>query len=125
MCYMWFCRSCEERRIHLSSIRAPRSNRGGSAEPYAREAKEFLRSKLIGKRVSVEVEYVIESQTSDRTYGTITLQSKKKSANVAVMLLEAGLATLIGHKTGAERSNYYHGIVSPVLEYLYQSCVQS
>ena len=38
-----------ERRVTLSSIRAPRPGRRDErAEPYGTEAKEFLRSRLIG-----------------------------------------------------------------------------
>ena len=38
-----------ERRITISSIRAPRAGRRDeTAEPYGYEAKEFLRSRLIG-----------------------------------------------------------------------------
>lgn len=38
-----------ERRVFLSSIRAPRiGRREEKSEPYAAEAKEFLRNRLIG-----------------------------------------------------------------------------
>lgn len=43
-----------ERRVNLSSIRAPRignPRRDEKPTPYAREAKEFLRSRLIGQKV--------------------------------------------------------------------------
>lgn len=39
-----------ERRVTISSIRAPRAGRRDEkAEPYGTEAKEFLRSRLIGE----------------------------------------------------------------------------
>jgi endonuclease YncB( thermonuclease family) len=39
-----------ERRVFLSSIRAPRiGRREEKSEPYAAEAKEFLRNRLIGE----------------------------------------------------------------------------
>ncbi len=39
-----------ERRVTLSSIRAPKSGgRDRAGEPLARESKEFLRQRLIGK----------------------------------------------------------------------------
>jgi endonuclease YncB( thermonuclease family) len=44
-----------ERRINLSSIRAPKvgnPRRDEKPAPHAREAKEFLRSRLIGQKVS-------------------------------------------------------------------------
>lgn len=43
-----------ERRVNLSSIRAPKignPRREEKPAPYAREAKEFLRTRLIGKQV--------------------------------------------------------------------------
>lgn len=44
-----------ERRVNLSSIRAPKvgnPRRRDQPEPHARESKEFLRQKLIGRQVS-------------------------------------------------------------------------
>lgn len=43
-----------ERRVNLSSIRCPKignPRRDEKPAPYAREAKEFLRTRLIGKQV--------------------------------------------------------------------------
>ncbi|KAK7282156.1 hypothetical protein RIF29_10740 [Crotalaria pallida] len=49
-----------ERRVNLSSIRCPKignPRRDEKPAPYAREAKEFLRSKLVGRQVTVQMEY--------------------------------------------------------------------
>lgn len=49
-----------ERRVNLSSIKAPKLGNpkiNSQAESYAREAKEFLRQKLIGRQVNVSMEY--------------------------------------------------------------------
>ncbi|KAE9608620.1 putative micrococcal nuclease [Lupinus albus] len=49
-----------ERRVNLSSIRCPKignPRRDEKPAPYAREAKEFLRSRLIGRQVNVQMEY--------------------------------------------------------------------
>ena len=41
-----------ERRVNLSSLRAPRMGRKGERpETYATEAKEFLRQRLIGEQI--------------------------------------------------------------------------
>ena len=52
-----------ERRVNLSSIRCPKignPRRDEKPAPYAREAKEFLRTRLIGKQVgSLIVSYVL------------------------------------------------------------------
>ncbi|CAE6088593.1 unnamed protein product [Arabidopsis arenosa] len=49
-----------ERRVCLSSIRSPKMGNPRREEkpaPYAREAREFLRQRLIGKQVIVQMEY--------------------------------------------------------------------
>ncbi|KAE9604221.1 putative micrococcal nuclease [Lupinus albus] len=49
-----------ERRVNLSSIRCPKignPRRDEKPAPYAREAKEFLRARLIGRQVNVQMEY--------------------------------------------------------------------
>ncbi|XP_028770468.1 ribonuclease TUDOR 1 [Neltuma alba] len=49
-----------ERRVNLSSIRCPKignPRRDERPAPYAREAKEFLRTRLIGRQVNVQMEY--------------------------------------------------------------------
>ena len=50
----------EELKVCLSNLRAPRvarGGRGGATQPWAIESREFLRSRLIGKRVEVTVDY--------------------------------------------------------------------
>ena len=43
-----------ERRVKLLSVQAPKmGRRGEDPAPYAREAREFLRSRLIGEMVRV------------------------------------------------------------------------
>ncbi|KAL3716227.1 hypothetical protein ACJRO7_007913 [Eucalyptus globulus] len=49
-----------ERRVNLSSIRCPKlgnPRRDEKPAPFAREAREFLRTRLIGKQVKVLMEY--------------------------------------------------------------------
>ncbi|GKC63785.1 ribonuclease TUDOR 1-like protein [Tanacetum coccineum] len=49
-----------ERRVNLSSIRCPKlrnPRREKKPAPYAREAREFLRTRLIGHQVQVSMEY--------------------------------------------------------------------
>ncbi|CAN6272855.1 unnamed protein product [Urochloa humidicola] len=57
-----------ERRVNLSSIRAPKMGNARRDEKpvnFAREAKEFLRTRLIGKQVAVEMEYSRRISTVD------------------------------------------------------------
>lgn len=106
---------CEERKIHLSSIRAPRLSRKDVDEPFARETREFLRKRLIGRKVDISIEYAIggenQSNTQIRKYGTLFVAGSNP-VNVAVLLLENGLASLMGHKQGAERSHHYHELIA-------------
>lgn len=47
-----------ERRVNLSSIRAPLlRSQNEKPESYARDAKEFLRKRLIGRQLNVSMEY--------------------------------------------------------------------
>ncbi|XP_077226647.1 ribonuclease TUDOR 1-like [Tasmannia lanceolata] len=49
-----------ERRVNLSSIRSPKignPRRDEKPAPYAREARDFLRTRLIGRQVNVSMEY--------------------------------------------------------------------
>jgi hypothetical protein len=46
------------RSLHSHSVRGPRAGgRDRAPEPYGLEAREFLRKKLIGKEVTVKMEY--------------------------------------------------------------------
>ncbi|KAL8230450.1 hypothetical protein R6Q57_000228 [Mikania cordata] len=57
-----------ERRVNLSSIRCPKlgnPRRDEKPAPYAREAREFLRTRLIGQQVQVSMEYSRKVPLSD------------------------------------------------------------
>ncbi|GLT83908.1 hypothetical protein SLE2022_021720 [Rubroshorea leprosula] len=62
-----------ERRVNLSSIRCPKlrdRENDGKPEPYAREARELLRTRLIGQQVSVQMEYSRKVSAADGTAGS-------------------------------------------------------
>ncbi|KAG8576651.1 hypothetical protein GDO81_009920, partial [Engystomops pustulosus] len=70
--------SGEYKTIHLSSIRPPRLEGEGSQDknkklrplydiPYMFEAREFLRKKLIGKKVNVNVDYIRSASAATET----------------------------------------------------------
>ncbi|KAK9678042.1 hypothetical protein RND81_11G184300 [Saponaria officinalis] len=69
-----------ERRVNLSSIRCPKMGNprtGDGRENYAREAKEFLRQKLIGRQVNVCMEYSRKVPVGDNTNpGAVSADSK-------------------------------------------------
>ncbi|GAB2278323.1 Translin-1 [Dionaea muscipula] len=57
-----------ERRVNLSSIRCPKMGnprRNEKPAPFARETKEFLRTRLIGRQVNVSMEYARKVPMAD------------------------------------------------------------
>jgi len=113
-----------EERITLSSIRSQRfAGKGKDPEPWAFEAKDTLRRRVVGKTVQVKVDYRRElkrtvSQTKvvagqkqqvetelveERRYCTLLVNDK----SVAVELVKNGYASVIKHKSGEERSISY------------------
>ncbi|CAB1416059.1 unnamed protein product [Pleuronectes platessa] len=90
-----------ERQINLSNIRAgPMARRAAQGqpdtkdtpdEPWAFQAREFLRKKLIGK----EVCFTVEIKTAQgREYGMVYLGRDTTGENLAESLVNEGLATV-------------------------------
>lgn len=114
-----------ERRVQLSSIRAPRVGiRDRAPEPYGNEAREFLRKRLIGKEVNVKMEYTRKVQLTggegapsgeDRVlaFGNVELLGAKEGEdkNAAEMVVARGFASVIRHRTDEERSSVYEKLM--------------
>ena len=110
-----------ERRINLSSIRAPRfshsRDENAQHEPWAVESRSFLISRLIGQTVEVSMDYTrkIGDGANERLlqFATVKLQSKKggEALNVSEMLLIRGLATAIRHRGEEERASNYDELI--------------
>lgn len=87
----------KERTLALSSIAAPKLARrpnangegGTKDEPYAWEAREFLRKKLVGKKVYFTVETTTQNTT--REYGTIYVGTESALENITETLVSEGL----------------------------------
>uniref|UniRef100_A0A669BHQ9 Staphylococcal nuclease domain-containing protein n=1 Tax=Oreochromis niloticus TaxID=8128 RepID=A0A669BHQ9_ORENI len=89
-----------ERQINLSNIRAGALARRAAQgqpeskdtpdEPWAFQAREFLRKKLIGKEVCFTVEY----KNMHREYGMVYLGKDTTGENIAESLVSEGLATV-------------------------------
>ncbi|SPO36247.1 related to 100 kDa protein P100 [Pseudozyma flocculosa] len=90
-----------ERRIQLSSIRQP-AVKDAKQAGYAAEAREFLRKRLVGKTVSVQMDYVKpkEGNFDEREYATV--RSGGKDVDVGELLIARGLATVMRHKRDDE-----------------------
>ncbi|KAF8390783.1 hypothetical protein HHK36_025311 [Tetracentron sinense] len=134
-----------ERRVNLSSIRCPRMGnprRDEKPAPYAREAKEFLRTRLIGRQVNVSMEYSRKVGVADgpvpaagsadarvMDFGSVFLVSPSKvegdvtasappassqsaGVNVAELVVARGFGTVIRHRDFEERSNYYDALLA-------------
>uniref|UniRef100_A0A8C6NKQ8 Staphylococcal nuclease domain-containing protein 1 n=1 Tax=Nothobranchius furzeri TaxID=105023 RepID=A0A8C6NKQ8_NOTFU len=121
--------SGEYKTIHLSSIRAPR-NEGEEKNkdkdkrfrplydiPYMFEAREFLRKKLIGKKVSATVDYIRAATGpgestpafAERTCATVTIGG----INIAEALVSKGLATVIRYRQDDDqRSSHYDELLA-------------
>ncbi|KAG6746266.1 hypothetical protein POTOM_050800 [Populus tomentosa] len=131
-----------ERRVNLSSIRCPKMGnprRDEKPAPYAREAKEFLRTRLIGRQVNVRMEYSrkmtdgptaapVPGDARVMDFGSIFLLSPTKGdeastapstaagqqpgINVAELVVSRGFGTVIRHRDFEERSNFYDALLA-------------
>uniref|UniRef100_A0A8C3NJY9 Staphylococcal nuclease domain-containing protein n=1 Tax=Geospiza parvula TaxID=87175 RepID=A0A8C3NJY9_GEOPR len=117
--------SGDHKTIHLSSIRPPGS-RGGQRPgklrplydiPYMFEAREFLRKKLIGKKVNVSVDYIRPASSatdtvpafSERTCATVSIGG----INIAEALVSKGLATVLRYRQDDDqRSAHYDELLA-------------
>lgn len=88
-------RSGQEKKVSLSSIRQPKPS-DPKQSPFAADAKEFLRKKLIGKHVklSVDGKKPATEGYEEREVATVSQNDK----NMALALVEAGYASVIRHR---------------------------
>lgn len=89
-----------EKRINISSIRGPRVNEAAEA-PFRDEAKEYLRKRIIGKKVRMSIDGSRPPTTGEdgqsydaKEVATIMLNDK----NVGLQLVQEGWASVIRHK---------------------------
>ncbi|XP_049819243.1 staphylococcal nuclease domain-containing protein 1 isoform X2 [Aethina tumida] len=116
------------KKVFLSSIRPPKeANRAADEEgkpvqrpkgfrplydiPYMFEAREYLRKKLIGKKVHVVVDYIQEAKDNfpEKTCATVTIGGK----NVAEALVSKGLAHVVKYRPDDDqRSSKYDDLLT-------------
>nr|QBI71281.1 ebna2 binding protein P100 [Thermobia domestica] len=113
------------KKVFLASIRPPRLPDDKPGEPAQRpkgfrplydipwmyEAREFLRKKLIGKRVNVVVDYIQPPANNfpEKTCCTVTIGG----VNVAEAMVSKGYATVIRYRQDDDqRSSHYDELVA-------------
>jgi staphylococcal nuclease domain-containing protein 1 len=127
-----------EVQVTLSSIRVPKAGYPGdeadeakmskeerdevrAEKAYAAEAKEYLRKKLIGQKVRVVLDYVRAASAApgttggnrgagaaeDRAYYTVY----SNDHNIAVNLVDQGLARVMQYRAGEDRTQDYEALV--------------
>eukprot|EP01122_Echinamoeba_exundans_P001358 TRINITY_DN11430_c0_g1_i1.p2 TRINITY_DN11430_c0_g1~~TRINITY_DN11430_c0_g1_i1.p2 ORF type:complete len:950 (-),score=355.29 TRINITY_DN11430_c0_g1_i1:48-2897(-) len=115
-------RTGEEVKINLASVQAPRlvprdklddakfTEEEKANAPYAWEAKEYLRKRLVGHKVRCVQEYAREpakGQSENRSFWSVYLDKK----NVAIELAERGYVRVVDHRAGEQRSPEYEELL--------------
>ncbi|KAI4470620.1 ebna2 binding protein [Holotrichia oblita] len=119
--------SGQVKKIFLSSIRPPKETTRADDDgkpaprpkgfrplydiPWMFEAREFLRKKLIDKKVHVVVDYIQEARDNfpEKTCATVTIGG----VNVAEALVSKGLATVVRYRQDDDhRSSHYDDLLA-------------
>ncbi|KAF8070533.1 hypothetical protein FPV67DRAFT_1025672 [Lyophyllum atratum] len=104
--------SGKERRLQLSSTRGPKLSDPKQAY-YAQEAREFLRKKLIGKNVKINIDFVRPREGDFDERECATVHYGGQNANIAEQLIEKGLASIVRHRRDDEdRSSEYDKLIA-------------
>jgi staphylococcal nuclease domain-containing protein 1 len=99
-----------EKKVSLSSIRQPKPSDPNQA-PFAADAKEFLRKKLIGKHVKVTIDGKKPATEGYEARDVATVVHG--NTNIALYLVEAGYASVIRHRQDDEdRSPEYDALLA-------------
>lgn len=101
-------KSGEEKRASLSSVRQPKPTDPKQA-PFQADAKEFLRKKLIGKHVKITVDGKKAASEGYEEREVVTIYVNNK--NVALLLVEAGYASVIRHRRDDGKFYKQHPVV--------------
>lgn len=99
-----------EKRVNLSSVRQPKPS-DPKQSPFGAEAKEFLRKRLIGKHVKVQIDGKRPATEGyeEREMATVS----QNNTNVALMLVENGYASVIRHRMDdTDRSPLYDDLLA-------------
>lgn len=110
----------EQDTVYLSSIDAPRmGSRDSPDAPFAFEAREFVRKRVIGRKVKCSLDYVIpafkvkskKEGGAERTLPPKSCYTVEVSGkNLGLGLVENGLSKVVEHR-GQERSPHYNALL--------------
>jgi len=111
-----------ERRIYFSSTKAPKpARRDTKDEPFAFEAREFLRKKFVGKKVKVAIDYTREPMGPGGSaptgmmaaMGTMFFASVfERQSNLAAEVIAKGYATYQRHRSDDETSEHLDDLIA-------------
>ncbi|CAH2103312.1 unnamed protein product [Euphydryas editha] len=120
-----------QKKIFLASIRPPREKNSPDEEsknsprpkgfkplydiPWMYEAREFLRKKLIGKKVNVTVDYIQPAKDNfpEKTCCTVVASG----TNIAEALVSKGYATVVRYRNdNDQRSSHYDKLLEAELK---------
>lgn len=94
-----------EHNVYLASVQAPKVGSSTRVEePFAFEAREFLREQIIGRKA----EFTSEYNYGGRDYGTLVVDGK----NYNLLIVEAGLAKVVEKKGAMATSHNYEQLVN-------------
>ncbi|GLB05574.1 hypothetical protein AtubIFM57258_000863 [Aspergillus tubingensis] len=99
----------QEKKIQLSSVRQPKPSDPKQA-PFAADAKEFVRKRIIGKHVKVTIngKKPATEGYEEREVATVV----QGNTNIALALVQAGYASVIRHRQDDEdRSPEYDNLM--------------
>ncbi|CAF4745688.1 unnamed protein product [Pieris macdunnoughi] len=120
-----------QKKVFLSSIRSPREKNSNDEEgkqsprpkgfkpvydiPWMYEAREYLRKKLVGKKVNVTVDYI--QPAKDNFPEKICCTVVAGGTNVAEALVNKGLATVVSYRNdNDQRSSHYDKLLEAELK---------
>ncbi|KAL4907557.1 hypothetical protein BDW74DRAFT_149423 [Aspergillus multicolor] len=99
----------QEKKLSLSSIRQPKPSDPSQA-PFAADAKEFLRKRIIGKHVKITIDGKKPANEGyeEREVATVV----HGNTNIALALVQAGYASVIRHRQDdSDRSPVYDDLM--------------
>ena len=107
----------EVKKLFLASVRPPPRPEGEKVTralydvPFMFEAREFLRTRLIGKKVTVHVDYIQPKSDAYPEKVCASIFTQDGNVNVAEALIAKGLATVVRYRQDDDqRSAHYDAL---------------